>query len=141
MHRPTWTISWNEELNIGIPEVDEDHKPIILFINELNRSITDGKSPAEIKRRLELIIDDSERHFNQEERLFQEWQYPERDGHSSSHAHILIALKKINEGFIPYGLDSSWVNIGLTVKRILLDHFLHEDVKFLEFFRNFGKVH
>jgi hemerythrin len=140
MKRPTWTIEWDEEMNVGIPEIDEEHRPIIQLINELNRSITEGKSPAEIKRRLQLIVDDAVRHFSQEEILFQEWQYPDSAGHARMHAHILNALQGIKAEFIPYGLDSSWVDVGLRIKRILIDHFQNEDVKYVERYRKSSNV-
>jgi hemerythrin-like metal-binding protein len=127
-------------MNIGILEIDEDHKPIIFLINELNRSITEGKSPIEIKRRLQLIVDDAVRHFGQEEKLFQERQYPGSAGHARVHANILNALQGIKAGFIPYGLDSSWVDVGMKVKRILMDHFQNEDVKYADFSRKLSNV-
>ena len=136
MQRPTWTITWNDVNKVGIPEVDEDHKPIIHLINDLNRSITEGKSPSEIKQRLQFIIDDAVRHFSQEEKLFHDWQYPDTAGHARIHAHILNALQGIKAGFIPYGLDSSWICVGMKIKRILIDHFQNEDVKYAEFHRN-----
>jgi hemerythrin len=50
-------------MSVGIPEIDEDHKHFIFLINELNRSIVDRKDPAEIKKRLQIIVEDAERHF------------------------------------------------------------------------------
>lgn len=123
-------------MNVGIPEIDEDHKPISLLINELNRSITEGKSPAEIKRKVQLIIDDAVRHFSQEEMLFQAWQYSDTASHARMHAHILNALQGIKVGFTPYGFDSSWVNVGMRIKRILIEHFQNEDVKYAEYIKS-----
>ncbi len=140
MKRPTLTIEWDDEMNVGIPEIDEDHKPIISLINGLNRAITEGKSPTEVKRRLQLIVDDAMRHFSQEEMLFQEWQYPDSAAHARMHAHILNALKAIKAELIPYGLDTSWIDVGLRIKRILIDHFQNEDVKYAEFYRIYNNV-
>jgi hemerythrin-like metal-binding protein len=136
MKRPTWQITWNDEMSVGIPEIDEDHKQFIISINEFNRSITDRKDPAEIKNRLQQIVDDAERHFIQEEKLFKEWQYPDTDGHASLHAQALNALKTIKEKFIPYGHDSGWINAGLRIKTVLIHHILTEDMKYAEFYRD-----
>ena len=132
MKRPTWQITWNDEMSVGIREIDEDHKQFLLLINELNRSITDRKDPADIKEKLQLIIDDAERHFTHEERLFNEWQYPDIDGHASAHAQALKALQT----FMPYGHDSGWINAGLKIKTIPIDHILKEDMKYADFYRN-----
>jgi hypothetical protein len=45
----------------------------------------------------------------------------------------LNALEGIKESFIPYGFDSSWIQTGVRIKKILLDHFINEDVKYAEF--------
>ena len=141
MNRPTLTITWNDEMNVGIPEIDEDHKPIITLINEFNRSITEGQNPAAIKRRLQLIIHETVRHFNQEEELFQKWQFSDTTSHARMHAHILKALHGIKDGFIPYGFDSSWVGVGVIIKKILVDHFKNEDIKFTELYRKSASCH
>jgi hemerythrin-like metal-binding protein len=131
--RPTLTFTWSDEMDVGIPEIDEDHKPIIISINEFNRSITEGKDPTEIKRHLQLVIDETIQHFSQEEELFKEWQYSEATSHARLHAHILKAMQGIKNGFIPYGPDSSWRRVGITIKVILVEHFKNEDVKYAEF--------
>ena len=136
MKRPTWTITWTEVMSVGIPEIDADHKHFILLINELNRSITERNDPAEIKRRLQLIVDDTERHFAQEERLFKEWQYPDLDRHAGIHARTLSALQEMQAEFIPYGFDSGWIDAGLRIKELLIKHVLTEDMKYAEFYRN-----
>jgi hypothetical protein len=27
--RPTWTMTWNDGMSVGIPEIDEEHKQFI----------------------------------------------------------------------------------------------------------------
>jgi hemerythrin-like metal-binding protein len=140
MKRPTWTATWNDVMSVGIPEVDEDHKHFIVLINELNRSITDGKAPAEIKKHLQIIVEDAERHFSQEERLFKEWQYPESGVHAIKHAQIIKILNSIMDNFIPYGSDSGWINTGLRIRDILIEHILEDDMMYAEFYRNTSGV-
>jgi hemerythrin len=85
MKRPTWQLQWDEGMSVGIPEIDEDHKQFLLLINELNRSITEGRKQAEIKQRLKFIVDDAARHFQREEKLFHEMQFPDAAGHALVH--------------------------------------------------------
>jgi len=136
MKRPTWIIVWNDEMSVGIPEIDADHKHFFALIHDLNRAITEHKAPEEIRGGLQVIIDDAERHFSQEERLFEEWQYPDTGKHAGSHANALEALRVIMKNFIPYGHDSSWIDAGLRIKDILLYHILNEDMKYADFYRN-----
>lgn len=136
MRRPTWTIAWNEGMSVGVPEIDEDHKHFILLINEFNRSITDRRDSEEIKTRLQNITSDAARHFAHEEKLLKEWQYPDIDIHARIHLYILKELQAVKEQFAPYGLDSGWVDAGLRIKGLLLDHIITEDMKYAELNRN-----
>jgi hemerythrin-like metal-binding protein len=136
MKRPTWTIAWNDAMSVGIAEIDEDHKQFIVLIHEFNRAITNRMDPIEIRKRLQFIVDDAARHFSQEERLFKEWRYPDADTHANMHAQALQSLQAIMDEFVPYGLDSSWVDAGLRIKTILINHILEEDMKYADFYRN-----
>ena len=123
-------------MSVGIPAIDEDHQNFIVLINDLNRSISDRMSPIEIIKRLENIIEDAARHFDQEEKLFFEWHYPDVSGHASIHANILATLQDIQKRFKPYGHDSGWVDAGVQIKKILIEHILKEDMKYADFYHN-----
>jgi hemerythrin-like metal-binding protein len=136
MKRPTWQLQWDDGMSVGIPEIDEDHKRFLVLINELNRSITEGRKQTEIKERLVFIVEDAARHFQREEELFQEMQYPDAKSHALVHAQALQALKRIQDSFIPYGLDTEWVDAGLFIKSILLSHIFTEDMKYAVYFKS-----
>ena len=120
MKRPTWTINWVDEMSVGIPEIDNDHKHFVFLIHELNRSITELREPSEIKLRLQVIVNDAVRHFSVEERLFKEWKYPNTEAHENIHTLVLGSLNSMMNDFVPYGHDSSWIDIGLRIKTILM---------------------
>jgi hemerythrin len=139
MRRPTWQLEWNDEMSVGIPEIDEEHKKFITLINDLNRSITEGRKQTEIKERLKFIVDDAAQHFAHEEKLFREREYPDAASHALTHTEALKALKKIQQAFIPHGLDSEWVDAGLFIKSILINHILTEDMKYAHYFESVKK--
>ena len=132
----TWKIEWNDRMSVGIPEIDEDHKRFALLIGELNRAIADRMDLSEIKKRLQLILDDANRHFEHEEKLFTQWKYPDAKNHADKHAQAIKALQAIMKKLISYDLQSEWIDAGLAVKDILINHLLTEDMKYAEFYRN-----
>jgi hemerythrin len=136
MNTRTWKLQWNEGMSVGIPEIDADHKRFIFLVDELNRSIVDRMEPEEIKIRLQVIMDDAERHFAHEEKLFKEWKYPDAEEHAEKHANALRALQALHDRFVNYGLSAEWIDVGLEVKNILINHLLTEDMKYAEFFRS-----
>ena len=133
---PTWTISWNDEMSVGIPEIDEDHKKLLGLIHELNQSITYRKSVDEIKNRVQFIVADAERHFSLEERLFKEMNYPDTEVHAANHAQALLSLKSIMNDFEPYGHDSGWVDASLRIRDILMGHIQYDDMKYTKLHQN-----
>jgi hemerythrin-like metal-binding protein len=136
MRRPTLQLTWNEGMSVGISEIDEDHQRFILLINKLNCSITTGKTPSEIKQIMQLIIDDAVHHFANEEVLISKWQYPDAEAHADIHVEVVRALEELQKQFIPYGNDSDWMDAGMKIKNILVDHIMKEDMKFADFYSN-----
>jgi len=122
-------------MSVGIPEVDKDHQQFIVLINDLNRAITERMSASDIHHRLDLIIEDAERHFAQEEKLFNEWHYPDTDQHAKVHFQVISSLHNIKRNFIPYGHNSEWMDVGVQVKKLLVDHIFKEDMKYADFYK------
>ncbi len=136
MEPHTWKVEWNEGMSVGIHEIDADHKRFILLIDDLNRAIVDRMDLEYVKKRLQLILDDAARHFAHEEKLLQEWRYPDANEHAKKHAAALKSLEAIQEQLFAYKMTSEWIDVGLKVKDILINHMLTEDSKYAEFYRN-----
>jgi hemerythrin-like metal-binding protein len=91
---------------------------------------------TEIKRRLQHVIEDANQHFEQEEKFFREWGYPNAESHASSHNNVRNTLKKIQDSFIPYGLEAEWLDAALIIKQILISHILTEDMQYADYFKS-----
>ena len=133
---PIWKIEWSEALSVGITDIDEDHKRFARLVNELNRSIVDRAQLPEIRHRLQMIIDDAAQHFAHEERLFKEWQYPDSQSHAAIHAQIIKKLQAIMTSNVSTCLNAPWIEAGLQIKTVLIEHILKEDVKYTKSYLN-----
>jgi len=136
MNKTPRKLEWDDAMSVGIPEIDEDHKKFIVLINMLNFSIIERLEPAEIRKRLQLIVDDAKQHFMKEESLFKEWQYPDAEGHARTHSQVLTSIERIQDSFIPYGLDAEWLDAALIIKNILISHILTEDKQYMHFLKS-----
>jgi len=74
MKNQKWNLEWNDGMSVGIPEIDADHKRFISLVDELNISITERMKASEIKKRLQHVIRDANRQFQQKKKIFQERQ-------------------------------------------------------------------
>ena len=122
-------------MSVGIPEVDADHRHFVDLVNEFNQSIVDRMDLSEIKERLQLILTDAKKHFAHEEELFRQWRYPDYEDHAIQHALILRALHDISDASTAYNLYSEWIEAGMQIKDVLIEHILKEDMKYAGFYR------
>jgi hemerythrin-like metal-binding protein len=130
-----WTIRWADGLSVGIPAIDEDHKRFIALVNGFNESVANRMAVAEVKKRMQDLIDDAVEHFAHEERLFSEWRYPNADEHARIHAQLIKVLQHI-KSTISYGHDVEWIEAGMNIKEALINHIQTEDMKYAEFYQD-----
>ncbi len=128
-----WRVEWDDRLRIAIPAIDAEHHAFVDHVNELNARICAGLPSAELRPVLHALIRDTSTHFEHEQRLFRQWQYPDRDRHTQSHAAILERLDELARTLIDEMPDSERFRIGLTIRDILLDHIRHEDSQYAGF--------
>lgn len=130
-----WKIEWTDAMSVGIPEIDEDHKRFVFLVNEFNRAILDRMGLDEIRKRLRQVTDDAVQHFAHEEKLFKQWNYPDADDHARRHAQAVATLRTLKDKFVSYDLESEWIDVGMAVKDLLIDHLITEDMKYSEHYR------
>lgn len=131
---PPWRLEWNEGLSMHIPEIDAEHRHFIDLVNDLNESIVGRMDLEVIKRCMQAILDDAVAHFAHEQALFKEWRYPEAGEHAVKHAQIMRALNDIMARFERGGTEYDWIEAGLQIKQVLIEHLLTEDMKYRDFF-------
>jgi hemerythrin-like metal-binding protein len=131
---PLWRLEWNEGLSTHIPEIDAEHQHFIDLVNDLNEAIVGRMDLEVIKRCMQAILDDAAAHFAHEQVLFKEWRYPEAGEHAAKHAQIMRALNDIMARFERGGTEYDWIEAGLEIKNVLIEHLLTEDMKYRDFF-------
>lgn len=134
-----WRLIWTDELSVCVPEIDAEHKHFILLVNALNNAIISRMGIEEIKICMRALLDDGIAHFAHEEKLFEEWGYPDAAEHVQKHAEVLQYFRKIINGFEQVRTDFEWIEVGLQVKKALIGHLLVEDMKYRDFCLKRGK--
>jgi hemerythrin-like metal-binding protein len=132
----SWKLDWNDDMGVGIPEVDQEHRQFIQSINDLNLAIASRMDLAEIQRRIQLILNNADLRFTHEERLLKQWNYPDVDDHANKHTQAKEALHKIMAQCTKDSLEPHWIAAALEVKNILVNHLMTEDMKFRDYFHN-----
>lgn len=128
-----WRVDWNEALVLGIPEIDADHQRFASLVNDLNLAIMRRASKDEVRKKLDLLYLDARAHFQHEERLFAQHAYPEHEGHARLHRQIEAAIMQQFAVFKTTDFGKEWMESGLRIKGLLVNHLLQEDMKYREF--------
>jgi hemerythrin len=76
---------WTEQLNVGIEVIDQQHRRIVEYINQLDDARSNGMSNDEITWLLNDLVDYTISHFGFEESLQEEAKYPFLTSHKKVH--------------------------------------------------------
>ena len=91
-------MKWVPEYNTGIDVIDDQHKRILDYINEIVE-INDGTDRARVKQILDNIIDYTQSHFTFEESLQEEAGYNYRVPHKRVHDLFIKKIESYRDRF------------------------------------------
>jgi hemerythrin len=78
-------IPWMKEYEVGVAEIDEQHRELFRMFNDLMDVVWDGKGKDAINETLAFTADYAVKHFATEERHMQHYNYPAFIAHKSLH--------------------------------------------------------
>ena len=76
---------WTDQLNIGIDVIDQQHRRIVEYINQLDDARDSGHTQEEIAAVLGQLVDYTLSHFAFEESMQEEANYPFSKAHKKVH--------------------------------------------------------
>jgi hemerythrin len=89
-------IVWTSDLNTEIDVIDNQHKRLVDYINQLEVAIQQP-SRALVKEVLDDLIDYTQSHFSFEESLLEEVAYPLAETHKAVHELFIKRVAKYQE--------------------------------------------
>lgn len=121
-------MKWVQDYNTGIDVIDDQHKRILDFINQID-DVSDQKDRAQIKQILDNIIDYTQSHFTFEESLQEEAGYKYRVPHKRVHD---LFIKRI-EGYRDRFEQGQSIENELheVLSKWLINHIQHDDADYV----------
>ncbi|KPA18911.1 cyclic nucleotide-binding protein [Candidatus Magnetomorum sp. HK-1] len=124
-------FSWREEYAVNIKEMDDDHIQLLEAANSLYQLIG-SDDQTKFLEKLDELINIAQRHFQNEEVLMKNNQFPEYKIHHKKHKRIISeaneVLKKIKNN--RYEIDTDFLDF---LKDWVINHILTEDRKYGEY--------
>ncbi|AMW78072.1 hemerythrin [Acinetobacter sp. TGL-Y2] len=121
-------MKWVPDYNTGIDVIDDQHKRILDFINQIDE-VSDGTNRAQIKQVLDNIIDYTQSHFTFEESLQEEAGYKYRVPHKRVHDLFIKRIEAYRDRFEQGQSIENELNEVLS--KWLINHIQHDDADYV----------
>jgi hemerythrin len=122
-------IEWGDEFSMQIKELDDQHKKLFTLVNDF----INASQKKELKRIFKDIFDHAKRHFEYEQNLMNEHNYPEYQTHKNEHEQLLKKIKSYHAR-LDEGGKILLSEIRRFLKSWLVKHTLTVDRKYIKFF-------
>jgi len=132
-------LKWDDSYSVGITKIDDDHQNLIKLINEAHGAVfgTDdaGKVAAVVKDMKEYALN----HLGTEEKLMDQYDYPDADEHKSQHEIFRMKSQMLNS--LVSGGDGAPdpLDVFQFLSLWLIDHIMKHDKKFGDFLSEQGE--
>lgn len=130
-------ILWNDNLSVGVTEFDKQHQRLIGLMNDLNDAMRQGKGNVILGNILNDLIGYAGTHFKEEEKYFDQFEYPEADSHKKDHAAFIARVTAFQGDF-----NRGKIGLSAEVMKFLTDWLLRHingvDKKYGDFFNAKG---
>jgi len=130
-------VAWRDDLSVGIRSIDDDHKKLLGLINNLQTAIYYPTGEAFERQALEELLDYTKYHFEREEQLMAEHDYPDFEEHREQHRAM---IGKVNAYMAAYEKDREGTIDAMTefLKTWLVKHIAGTDQHYSAYLRARG---
>ncbi len=125
-------IHWDERFSIGMPQIDEHHQHLFFLSNRFYDIFTSNAPYTDLSPLFDELIDYAVYHFAAEEKLMQEYRFPELERHKNEHdtfSRRLVEMDKDAHADRKHLL----LEVVVFLNNWLNGHILQSDAKFGRF--------
>lgn len=131
-------IVFDEELYTGNELIDNEHKELIDRVNKLVESCENGKEKVTAVKTLDFLMDYTEFHFSDEEKLQQEVGYDKLEQHKGQHEDFKKSVDELRQMLEEEeGPTDAFVQaVNKNISQWLVNHIQSWDKAVAEYIRN-----
>jgi hemerythrin-like metal-binding protein len=124
---------WRDNLSVGVPVLDRDHKHLIQLLNRLHFMVFAGDDRGAIADIIAELVHYTQGHFEREETMMQACAFPGFEPHREMHRRMVEQLEEFADAHKadPAGFDAK-AFYDLVADWLLL-HVMTEDIKIKPF--------
>jgi len=123
-------IEWDDKkLSVGIKRIDDQHKVLVGYINELHDLITSNASESVTSELFEKLYKYTQYHFHDEEKYFSRLYKDDLTLHNLQHKHFIEELTHIQQRI---GEQKISEDLLFFLTDWLVNHIVAEDLKYIQ---------
>ncbi|MBF0186738.1 MAG: bacteriohemerythrin [Magnetococcales bacterium] len=130
-------IYWEDSLDVGVRQLNDDHNLLIDIVNELHAAMRDGLGKAKMGQILRRLTEFTESHFATEEALMHRHGYGRLAEQKAEHVKLLALLEQKQQEF-QEGSATVALEMLSFLQEWLVGHIKGEDMKYKSFFNERG---
>lgn len=127
-------ITWSDELSIGITEIDEQHRMLVLLAGEFEKGVAAGRGREQVAGVFDRLLNYTVEHFRNEESIMKRHNYPDTAGHIQKHRALTKQVMELNR-------DKKYVfpeNVAEFLNSWLINHIMIVDKELGKFLKQQG---
>jgi hemerythrin len=132
-------IKWLDAYALGIPEIDGDHRTIVVLMQMISDAAT---SPD--RERIEMLFDRviafARSHFKREEFFLRHWNYPDVLDHAKYHQDLVTRAEKAKHACLDLQQSTAFVECCNSLVSFIVDDVIRGDLKFKSFLQEKGLI-
>jgi len=123
-------LKWDDCYLLGNEKVDNQHKELFNLVNSLVQSCDSGTDTKKLKETLLFMVNYAVLHFDDEEALQIECNYPEYEKHKKMHDDFKNVVLGLVDRFSQSGSSAELSNdVKKIIVKWLVNHIMSEDKK------------
>ncbi|MCL1881478.1 MAG: bacteriohemerythrin [Oscillospiraceae bacterium] len=130
-------LLWNQSYETGNISVDNEHKEIFGLVEKILNEKFESKS-EKIKKAIAFLANYTVRHFQNEEKLMEESNYPRTAEHKQQHADFVVTVGELQEKL---RIGTEELNLSLIVNEVIVnwltEHIIGSDKAMAKFYKEF----
>jgi len=124
-------LPWAPAWEIGVSEIDDDHRRLIDQCNALFKALAEARPKTEIMTIIRRMESECWEHFRREETILREAQYDGTDEHAVEHRRIEREMEKAIHAMETAEVSAAeWQTFARSFQSTLVNHLLLYDLKF-----------
>lgn len=132
-------VAWSDkDMNIGVGEIDADHKKLIGLINMVEEVALNRASLQALEHVLNQLVLYVNQHFTREEALMRRAEFPQLAAHEELHAQFSERVCKLTAEFFVGATPAAAKEILGFLSDWLLNHIQNRDREFIPYLNRLG---